>query len=419
MTTKSHKQFLIAALLLFTNLAFGQATIFVPADNAVRAQKPNFQILEDGTGGQVFEFAIPSLASSLKWTMPSAYCSAGQGISFFDGTGTLQCQALYQPGNFTTSYVLFGDGDSIPATSNEFQFTSGATSTLTIGNATAGSNGLLTIGGGSGTATIAAPGGVLDFNGTGAIKVPVGTTAQQPGSPVNGLLRYNLDADSFEGYINGVWGAIGGGGGLITSVSDTDSIDLTETAGDLTADLNLSVAAPDAGNINSVNSIETDGLQVQVPILVGDSGSGGVAGVVPAPASGDAAADKFLKADGTWETVTSGIAGFTANSDTTLSALDNLAIGTTAADTLQHWRVKGNSGAALLGPTTPFGAVAPVDRTLVCLMGVSDADPVTVGITDSSLGFVGNGEVTLGQYDSACFRYLSTEDRFVLESRSN
>lgn len=34
--------------------------------------------------------------------------------------------------------------------------------------------------------------------------------------------------------------------------------------------------------------------------MVGDSGSGGIKGLVPAPASGDAAAGKFLKADGTW-----------------------------------------------------------------------------------------------------------------------
>lgn len=34
--------------------------------------------------------------------------------------------------------------------------------------------------------------------------------------------------------------------------------------------------------------------------FVGDSGSGGTAGLVPAPSAGDAAASKFLKADGTW-----------------------------------------------------------------------------------------------------------------------
>lgn len=35
--------------------------------------------------------------------------------------------------------------------------------------------------------------------------------------------------------------------------------------------------------------------------LVGDSGSGGTKGLVPAPAAGDAAAGRFLKADGLWE----------------------------------------------------------------------------------------------------------------------
>ena len=34
--------------------------------------------------------------------------------------------------------------------------------------------------------------------------------------------------------------------------------------------------------------------------VVGDSGSGGTKGLVPAPGTGDAAANKFLKADGTW-----------------------------------------------------------------------------------------------------------------------
>ena len=40
------------------------------------------------------------------------------------------------------------------------------------------------------------------------------------------------------------------------------------------------------------------------PPMVGDSGAGGPAGTVPAPAAGDAAAAKFLKASGTWEAPT-------------------------------------------------------------------------------------------------------------------
>jgi hypothetical protein len=40
--------------------------------------------------------------------------------------------------------------------------------------------------------------------------------------------------------------------------------------------------------------------------FVGDSGAGGTKGLVPAPAAGDAAASKFLKADGTWTAVAAG-----------------------------------------------------------------------------------------------------------------
>jgi len=44
----------------------------------------------------------------------------------------------------------------------------------------------------------------------------------------------------------------------------------------------------------------------QLPTLVGDSGAGGTRGAVPAPAAGDAAAGKFLKADGTWAAPSAG-----------------------------------------------------------------------------------------------------------------
>lgn len=44
-----------------------------------------------------------------------------------------------------------------------------------------------------------------------------------------------------------------------------------------------------------------------LPAVVGDGGSGGTKGLVPAPAAGDASAGRFLKADGTW-TVPAGAA---------------------------------------------------------------------------------------------------------------
>ncbi len=47
----------------------------------------------------------------------------------------------------------------------------------------------------------------ITFLGTGAIQLPSGTTAQRPGSPSNGAIRYNSDLTAIDVYING-WLAI-------------------------------------------------------------------------------------------------------------------------------------------------------------------------------------------------------------------
>lgn len=50
-------------------------------------------------------------------------------------------------------------------------------------------------------------------------------------------------------------------------------------------------------------------VSAYVPNMVGDFGSGGTSGAVPAPAGGDAASGKFLKADGTWSAPSGGGGG--------------------------------------------------------------------------------------------------------------
>ena len=48
------------------------------------------------------------------------------------------------------------------------------------------------------------------FNSTGALKIPVGTTAQQP-TGANGKIRYNTDISKYEGYSGSTWSSLGGG----------------------------------------------------------------------------------------------------------------------------------------------------------------------------------------------------------------
>ena len=55
--------------------------------------------------------------------------------------------------------------------------------------------------------------GNLSVNGTGFVQVASGTSVQRDAlTPVNGMFRYNTDDAAFEGYADGAWGAIGGGG---------------------------------------------------------------------------------------------------------------------------------------------------------------------------------------------------------------
>jgi hypothetical protein len=56
------------------------------------------------------------------------------------------------------------------------------------------------------------------------IKVPSGSEANRPGSPVNGYLRYNTDINAFEGYVNSAWSGIGGGNPWSTKTSSYTAV---------------------------------------------------------------------------------------------------------------------------------------------------------------------------------------------------
>jgi hypothetical protein len=50
-----------------------------------------------------------------------------------------------------------------------------------------------------------APGVSLDILGSDAIRIPAGTTAQRPASPMSGMIRYNNTLGTYEGYDGGSW----------------------------------------------------------------------------------------------------------------------------------------------------------------------------------------------------------------------
>ena len=69
--------------------------------------------------------------------------------------------------------------------------------------------------------------GNILMTGTGAIDIAAGTTAQRPGSPSSGMLRFNTSSNEFEGYNGSSWGEIGGSGGS----GNADLLDIASSSG--------------------------------------------------------------------------------------------------------------------------------------------------------------------------------------------
>lgn len=78
-------------------------------------------------------------------------------------------------------------------------------------------------------ATFVFSGNEITMPGTGSLTVQKGTTAERPGTPTAGMIRYNSTTGGFEGYTT-AWGSIGGGasaGGVIYENSTTVSSNYT------------------------------------------------------------------------------------------------------------------------------------------------------------------------------------------------
>ena len=65
----------------------------------------------------------------------------------------------------------------------------------------------------------ASPATTLHISATDAIRLASGTTAQRPGSPANGDIRYNSTTSTIEGYSNSTWSNLATG----SSIKDADS----------------------------------------------------------------------------------------------------------------------------------------------------------------------------------------------------
>lgn len=141
------------------------------------------------------------------------------------------------------------------------------------------------------------------------------------------------------------------------------------------------------------------------PTMVGDAGAGGTKGAVPAPAAGDAAAGKFLKADGTWAapagsgTVTS--VGLSAPAQFSVTGSPVTTTGTLAL----AW-VNQDANKFLGGPSSG-GAAAPTFRLLV-------ADDYVTMVGDSGAGGTKGAVPAPAAGDAAAGKFLKADGTWAV-----
>ena len=156
--------------------------------------------------------------------------TSGGARNLILGSGC-QIEKLYLINNGLADAVTVkntsGTGIAVPAGKSMFVFNNGTNVIEAVTGAVNLSVGTLAV---TGTSTFA---GDSTYSGTGQVKLPAGTDAQRSGSPTNGMIRYNTDLNSFEGYVAGVWGGIGGAqaGGAILTNKDIASVSFTIPSG--------------------------------------------------------------------------------------------------------------------------------------------------------------------------------------------
>jgi hypothetical protein len=104
--------------------------------------------------------------------------------------------------------------------------------------------------------------GTITVDTTGSLVLPVGTTAQRPSSLAQGMIRYNTDDSTFEGYDGGNWGSLGG----VKDVDGDTYITAEQASDDDT--LRFYTAGTERMSVNSTGQVKVetelalDGVQV-------------------------------------------------------------------------------------------------------------------------------------------------------------
>jgi cobalamin biosynthesis Mg chelatase CobN len=154
--------------------------------------------------------------TDIAMTLPSKSSRAGKVLSFDGTTGNPIASITASDVSNAQTYANNASASASAAASSASAASGSATSASNSATAAAAS-------------AAAAATKVAKTSDTGSAVIPAGTTGERDGSPANGYFRYNSSLASFEGYVGGAWGGVGGAqaGGVIFENSTTISANYT------------------------------------------------------------------------------------------------------------------------------------------------------------------------------------------------
>lgn len=177
-----------------------------PAGSYLTAVTASTPLSGSGTVGSplVIAQATTSTSGFLSSTDWNTFNGKGSGtVTSVGGTGTVNGITLTgtvtSTGNLTLGGTLGGIGNSQLTNS---AVTIGSTS-VSLGATATTLAGLTSV-----TSTTVVASGVVGSSATGALTMPSGTTAERPGTPVTGMVRYNTSLSVVEYYNGSAWAKV-------------------------------------------------------------------------------------------------------------------------------------------------------------------------------------------------------------------
>jgi hypothetical protein len=320
-----------------------------------------YSLYLNATSGSLENSATGMIAKSgVNTITPRTIASGTTGLSVANGSGVSGNPTISLTGLALSIAGLSGSGIVSIVSGSYYQQVSltGTTDQISIANPTGGSNPTFSI----------ANNPVLP--GAGGTLLPYGTTADRPATPTNGTLRYNTTTATFEGYANGVWGAIVSGSG-VTSISTGTGL----TGGPITSTGTISIAntGVTAATYGSASQVSVIAVNAQGQI----TSASNTAISIPSSAINTTIPNSGLTNSSITINGTSIALG--ASGTVTATATNALTIGT------------GLSGTSYSGASA---VTIAIDSTVATLTGSQTLTNKTISGSNNTLSNIGNSSLT-------------------------